>query len=118
MDLTRPVLWAVGVVAAIVIGIVGWLRTRSVNTHDPLQDRLAEHFRRYLETGRSGDEQAALVEALRSELKQRQVPRDEWRFRLSSALNLIGPTDTRTPAEATSKAHDLVDVIERLGTSS
>jgi len=79
---------------------------------------LAEHFRRYLASARSEDERSLLIEALRRELKQRQVPRDEWRFRLSSALSLIGQTESRTSVEATSKAHDLVDVIERLGKSS
>ncbi|WP_333590919.1 hypothetical protein [Brevundimonas sp.] len=118
MEFSLPLPWVFGILGGIVICVVGWVRTRSVNTHDPLQGRLAEHFGRYLESGRSDKDKAVLVETLRSELKQRQVSRDEWRFRLSSAVDLIEFPQARNGGDAHGQAHELMQVIERLGTSS
>ena len=85
-----------------------------MNRQDPLQDRLAEHFERYL----AAPDDAALEQltlALRKELKDRQVPRTEWRFRLFSAVNLVETKRGLGRPTAMATAESIANVIERLG---
>ena len=117
MDLTRLVLLVLAFVVVALASVACRLRSRALNKRDPLQDRLVEHLDRYVSSDRGSERKTALTEALRDELRGRQVPREEWRDRLSAAFTAINHPKTSSRAQIMSDAEDLFSVLERLGKS-
>jgi hypothetical protein len=115
MPVEKAILWGIVLLALIVLLVVWLVRSRAVNRDDPLQVRLADHMRTYFQSSGSAEEGDRMVESLRRELKQRQVPRTEWDFRLSAAMDLAGKKEaSQTPVDLAS-AEIFVSLIKRLG---
>ncbi|QLQ13017.1 MAG: hypothetical protein HZY74_06545 [Brevundimonas sp.] len=85
--------YAVGAVIGVIssLGIVAWelIKQSRVRKDDPLQRRLAVHFETYLRSPQDEAAKTELSRLLKAELKERQVPRDEWNARLISATGLV-----------------------------
>lgn len=71
------------------LGLWVWVRREQVNKTDPLQFRLSGHLETYLRSAQDDTAKEALIGSIKSEFRQRQLPREEWSHRFMSAVALV-----------------------------
>lgn len=108
LDPAKLIIGGLGALAAIFAVIIASLRARSMNREDPLQQRLASHIEAYACSAKDGEAFDRLKADLKTELRSRSVPREEWGFRVTSASGLVNP------AIAGPNTNAVVDAITRL----
>ena len=112
MEIEKLVAYGLGALFVVVATIVFIVRSRSVNREDPLQRRLADHLTAYVHSIADDAAVARLKSDLKTELKARSVPREEWDFRVVSASGLIDPNISREHRD------NLISTITQLKFSS
>ena len=87
-DLDSIHAWAVALIAA-TAGAIALARRKLWNTRDALQARLARHLDVYMASEQDEAARATLRNALRTEFRQRAVPHEEHRDRVTGAAELV-----------------------------